>query len=201
MIKDSAKVAADILKYGTKAEKACISTLNKTTTVLKQKAVANMAKQIAVSPTRLAKQVNRMSRAKVGRMQSGIYTEHRGVMLHNFAHAATKEGVRVKISPTAGYKLIKHAFIGKVALRGSGVAGYIAMRNNQLIKMLMSTPSMNPAERNSRINTIRKKKSWGISPLYGTSENQMLYDIKKRGDLTPALLTTMTNDFKTRFKK
>ena len=201
MIQNSAKVIDNILKYGTKAEKTCISTLNKTATVLKDKAVKNMAKQVAVSEARLSKQVNKMSRAKVGRMQTGIYTEHRGVLLHNFPHTATKDGVRVKVSPTGGYKLIKNAFIGKTPLRGSGVTGYIAMRNNDLIRMLMRTPAMNPSERNSRINKIRTKKSWGISPLYSTSENQMLYDIKERGDLTSILLLTMANDFKARFKK
>lgn len=200
MIKDSAKLISNIEKYGTKAEKAVISTLDKTATVLKNKTVDNMQKQVSLSRARLLPQVKRLSRAKVGSLVTGIYTEHRGVLLHNFPHQATSKGVRVKVSPRGGYKLIKNSFIGKKALQGSGVTGYIAMRNNNLIKMLMNTPTDNPVARNARINKLRSKKSWGITPLYGTSENQMLYDIKKRGDLTPFLLTTMQNDFRARFK-
>ena len=201
MIQNEAQVLDNIKKYGTKAEKSAISTLNKTATVLRNKSVDIMQKQVAVPRSRLLKQVKRLPRAKVGRMQTGIYTEHRGVLLHNFPHQVTSQGVRVRVSPTGGYKLIHNAFIGKKPLRGSGVTGYIAMRNNNLIKMLMNTPSLNPVERNARINKIRGRKEWGISPLYGTSENQMLYDIKGRNDLTTALLTTMKNGFMTRFAK
>ena len=201
MIKDKVKVINNIDKWGTKAEKAVISSLDKTATVLRNKAVDNMKTQVAVPKARLLKQVKRLPRARVGSLVTGIFTEHRGVLLHNFPHQATSQGVRVKVSPTGGYKLIKHTFIGQKPLRGSGVTGYIAMRNNNLIKMLMSTPTLSPESRNARINRLRKKKSWGISPLYATSENQMLYDIKERGDLTPMLLTTMKNDFIARFKQ
>ncbi len=201
MIKDQAKVLSDIKKYGTKAEKSIISTLDKTATVLRNKSVDLMQTQVAVPRARLLKQVRRLPRARVGSLVTGIFTEHRGVLLHNFPHQATSSGVRVRVSPTGGYKLIKGAFIGKKPLRGSGVTGYIAMRNNALIRMLMRTPSQNPVARNARINKLRQKKSWGISPLYATSENQMLYDIKDRGDLSPMLLTTMKNDFMARFQK
>lgn len=201
MIKDQAKVLSDIKKYGTKAEKSIISTLDKTATVLRNKSVDLMQTQVAVPRARLLKQVRRLPRARVGSLVTGIFTEHRGVLLHNFPHQATSSGVRVRVSPTGGYKLIKGAFIGKKPLRGSGVTGYIAMRNNALIRMLMRTPSQNPVARNARINKLRQKKSWSISPLYATSENQMLYDIKDRGDLSPMLLTTMKNDFMARFQK
>lgn len=201
MIKNSAEVINNIEKWGTKAEKAVISSLDKTATVLRNKAVENMQTQIVVPKSRLIKQVKRLPRARVGSLVTGIFTEHRGVLLHNFPHQRTSKGVRVRVSPQGGYKLINNSFIGKKPLRGSGVTGYIAMRNNKLIKMLMSTPTSDPVGRNNRINKLRQKKSWGISPLYGTSENQMLFDIRKRGDLTPMLLTSMKANFKTRFKQ
>ena len=201
MIQNSAEIIRNIEKFGTKAEKAVISSLDKTATVLREKAVNNMQTQVAVPKARLIKQVRRLPRARVGSLVTGIYTVHRGVLLHNFPHQVTSKGVRVRVSPTGGYKLINNSFIGKRPLRGSGVTGYIAMRNNKLIKMLMSTPTNDPQARNARINKLRLKKDWGISPLYGTSENQMLFDIKKRGDLTPMLLTTMKADFKARFRK
>lgn len=201
MIQNEAQVLDNIKKYGTKAEKAVISSLDKTATVLRNKAVDNMQRQVAVPRARLLKQVKRLPRARVGMMQTGIFTEHRGVQLRNFPHQATSQGVRVRVSPTGGYKLIKGAFIGKKPLRGSGITGYVAMRNNDLIRMLIRTPTKNPQGRNDRINKIRKRNPIGISPLYATSENQMLYDIKERGDLTPELLTTMKKDFLTRFAK
>lgn len=201
MIKNSAEVIKNIEKYGTKAEKAVISSLDKTATVLRNKAVDQMQSQVAVPKARLIKQVRRLPRARVGSLVTGIFTEHRGVLLHNFPHQVTSKGVRVRVSPRGGYKLIHNSFIGKKPLRGSGVTGYIAMRNNNLIKMLMSTPTNDPVGRNNRKNKLRTKKSWGISPLYGTSENQMLHDIKERGDLTPMLLTTMKANFKARFKQ
>ena len=200
MIQNEAQVLDNIKKYGTKAEKSAISTLNKTATVLRNKSVDIMQKQVAVSRARLLKQVKRLPKAKVGRMQTGIITEHRGVQLRNFPHQATSEGVKVKISPTGGYKLIKGAFIGKKPLRGSGITGYIAMRNNDLIRMLKRTPTIDQDSRNRRIASIKRRFKYGISPLYSTSENQMLYDIKERDDLSPTLLTTMQNEFLTRFK-
>lgn len=201
MIQNEAQVLDNIKKYGTKAEKAVISSLDKTTTVLRNKAVDNMQRQVAVPRARLLKQVKRLPRARVGMMQTGIFTEHRGVQLRNFPHQVTSQGVRVRVSPTGGYKLINGAFIGKKPLRGSGITGYIAMRNNDLIRVLKRTPAQDMAKRNARIQKLETKKSWGISLLYSTSENQMLYDIKERGDLTPELLTTMKKDFLTRFAK
>lgn len=201
MIQNSATVISNIDKWGTKAEKSIISSLDKTATVLKAKAIDNMLTQVTVKKSRIAKQVKRLPRARVGAMYTGIFTEHRGVLLHNFAHKATSQGVSVRVSPRGGYKLIRNSFIGKKPLRGSGVTGYIAMRNNNLIRMLMSTPTSDPVARNNRINKLRSKKPWGISPLYATSENQMLFDIKERGDLTPVLLTTMKANFKAGFRR
>ena len=201
MIKNSAKIQSDIIKYGTKAEKACISALDKTATVLRNSAIENMQTQACLKKSTLLKKVNRLGRARVGKMSTGIYTAHRAVLLHNFPHSAVKgKGVRVKVSPRGGYGLIRDAFIGQVPLKGSGVRGYIAMRNNDLIRMLMSTPTQNASARSTRINKLRAKKSWGISPLYATSENQMLHDIKKRGDLNGMALTTMSANFLARFR-
>jgi len=201
MIENADSVIRNVRNYGTKAEKSCISSLDKTATVLRAKAVDNMLTQVALPRARVKSQVKKLSRASRGNLRTGIYTEHRGVLLHNFPHQVTKAGVRVKVDPRGGFKLIPKSFIGKKALNNSGVSGYIALRNNQLIKLLMRTPSQNPAARNARINRLRKKKSWAVVPLYATSENQMLFDIRKRGDLTNILLYTMKDNFQARFRR
>ena len=136
MSNNALEVSKNLNKFASNADKACMSQINKATTTLQKEMLADMASQIQVPISRLKKQFQRLAPASVASMKSGVIVKHRAIQLRNAPNHAVSGGVSVRATTSGGYKTIKHAYIGKTALKGSGVRGYIAMPIGKLIKML-----------------------------------------------------------------
>ena len=211
------KVAQNLNAFASNVDKACMSQINKATTVLQQFMLDDMASQIPIPKSRLKKQISRLSPASVQNMRSGVLTKHRPVQMRNVPHHATEGGVSVQASTSGGYKTIRDAYIGKTALKGNGIRGYIAMPVGSLIRTLQQSQSKSEllpariaslkayrarakAKNKDKKSSRNKSGDYAMALLYVASEAQMAHDIKKYGKYNTAVGLSFRDGFMLKLK-
>lgn len=182
--------------------KAAALTLNKTATFSTRESISEITKQVNLQPSYINKHINTTARAKHDNLRVIVSANARGTLLTRYPHHKTKDGVRVSVNATGGYREIKNAKI-LTSLKGSGRSG-IALRNKHAVDFFKL--SVRQGERTAaksrkyqKILSKARRRPYGWTVLHSRSVNQLFNSV--RADIQPQVKVFMNKTFLTDFNR
>ena len=186
-VKDLGKLAARISGKSKIADKAAADTINKSATFAISESVNAILNSANLQKNYIKRNIKTVSRAKVSNLQAIVSTNERGTLLYRYPFAATKDGYRVSVNKTGGFREIKGASM--MSLRGSGIRT-IGVRNKDAVEIF--TKALNRGKSTSakakKLENIKKRaasKPYGMTPLYSKSIYDMFTSVRE--DIQPQL--------------
>lgn len=195
------KLADRIRGKSETADKAAADTINKSATFAIKLTIDEITSEVNLNPSYVKQNIKTVARAKHSNLRAIIGANERATLLNRYPFAKTKEGYRVSINRTGGYREIKGAKM--MTLRGSGKKT-IGVRNKDAVAIF--TKSLSRGKRTpkksrklQRIISKARTKPNGMTPLHSRSINQLFESA--RVDIQPELGRFMRKTFLEDFKR
>ena len=175
-------------------DQAASLAINKTVTFSKDLSVKFITQEVNLSPSYVRGKLKTAKRASPDNLVGIVRANTRETLLTRYPTQETKDGVRVAINKSTGFKMIKRAF-RVTNLKGSSASG-VAMKNIDAVKAFRAALSpATPGKRRKLQKLIRnaRVKPGGITVLHSRSINQLFTSV--RVDVQPRSFRYMADEF------
>jgi len=192
---DLGELADKIREKSKTADRAAANTINKSATFAIRESINEMTSDVNLKPSYIKKHLKTVARASYNNLRAVISANERGTLLARYPHVKTKDGYRVSVSRSGGFREIPNAVM--VRTKNSNVMT-IAMFNKDLVA-LMKKQSGKSNKTLKKMRRLMSKADYGRTPLHSSSINQMFEEVRE--DIQPALKEFMVETFYKDFKR
>ncbi len=189
-IRDKSKIANQALSLA----------INKSATFLIRESINQITSEVALKPSYVNRNINTVARASANNLRAIVQANTRNTLLGRYPHVRTKEGIKVRINATGGFREIKGARIIR-SLAGSGVPA-IGVRNTDFARILRQAGGRSTPAKSRKIQRAlsrARRKPYGMTPLSSRSINQLFTSV--RVDIQPELRQFIVSEFIADFRR
>lgn len=168
--------------------------INKTVTFSKDLSVKFITQDVNLSPSYTRSKLKTAKRANPVNLVGIVRANTRETLLTRYPTQETKDGVRVAINKSTGFKMIKRAF-RVTNLKGSSASG-VAMKNRDVVNAFRAALSpATPGKRRKLQRLIHNARvnPRGITVLHSRSINQLFTSV--RVDVQPRSFRYAAEEF------